>query len=336
MKKFILLFSILLAINVKADDYIVLNDGTCLWEKFMSQNDSTVSFESTRARTFRRYEIKLIEFERGGVSVYTQSAIIPAPKRQQDYFGRDCRVYVPFSSSKANQREGCIALRNLLKKQNYWKIADCEQEANLIVELYVDEEGEDRAYVRVTDNTNADYYVSERVKAWANWSQIIMANPWDLNEQIFKQVRPKGIGEKIAWCLMPSLMAFQDEHNPEIPSVDVYSITNPLAIGNSVYLSPGAEQEDVMGTAFLISKLKEDRFWKIARCPKEAHFIMQFRFSDEGSDHANIFIYDRKGFMLDKSSKVGADEGPEIKEAAEKLYKNFVLKIQKQQKKKVR
>lgn len=119
MKKFILLFSILLAINVKADDYIVLNDGTCLWEKFMSQNDSTVSFESTRARTFRRYEIKLIEFERGGVSAYTQSAIIPAPKRQQDYFGRDCRVYVPFSSSKANQREGCIALRNLLKKQNY-------------------------------------------------------------------------------------------------------------------------------------------------------------------------------------------------------------------------
>jgi len=155
MKRFILFCFITLAINVQADDYIVLNDGTSLWGKFMSQTDSTVSIESTRARTFRRSEIKLIEFEKGGVAVYNQSAIVPAPKREKNYFGKECRVYVPFSSSKVNQREGCKALRNLLKKQNYWNIVDCEQKANLIVELYIDEEGEDRAYVRVTDNRKA-------------------------------------------------------------------------------------------------------------------------------------------------------------------------------------
>lgn len=61
---------------------------------------------------------------------------------------------------------------------------------------------------------------------------------------------------------------------------------------------------------------------------------MKFDFSDEGPDHANIYVYDRKGFLIGKSPRVGADEGAEIEEAARKLYKRYVLKLQKKRKNK--
>jgi hypothetical protein len=327
IQKTLLLGGLIFSLNISGQDYIALNDGNGFFAKVISVDDSIIHFETTRTKSLPLKDVKLIEYEEKGVTVYSPNCIKKAAVRDKDYFGKDCRVYVPFSSTKVKQREGGMALRNLLKMQGYWHIVDCEEESNLIVELIIDETGEDMAYVRITDSSDSTYYMSPKTKAWMNLTEIINGN---LSAQAFHDITAKGIGENLASYLVSCVETFQNEHDPSIPTLDVKNYTGDLfARGNSVFVPVGGEREDVIGALDLIQRLRQDGYWKIARSPKEAHFIMEFKFNDEGPDHANIFIRKQDGELMKESRKVKADEGEEIVNAVRKLYDGFVTRLQK-------
>jgi hypothetical protein len=313
--------------NSSAQDYISFNDGHGYFAHVTSVNDSTIAFETTRTKNYSLKEIKLIEYEEKGVVIYTPNAIKKAPTRPDGYFGKDCRVYIPFSSTKVKQRECGIALRKILKDQDYWTIVDCEDESNLIIEPIIDETNEDMIQVRVTDSSDKDYYLSPKIKAWANLNGFIFggsAHPID-------DMTSTGIGNKLAWSLKYCIDEFQNEHNPDIPMLDLTNYTtNLLAKGNSVFVRVGGETEDIYGANSIIDLLKQDGFWRLVSCPKEAHFILEFKFSDEGRDHANIFLKRRDGSLIKMSSNVGCDDGEEATKAGKKLYNSFIKSIQKE------
>lgn len=327
MKK--LLLSLVLCLGASnltiAQDYIVFNDGHNLYAHVTSVNDSTVAFETTRTKNYLLKDIKLIEYEEKGVVIYTPSAVKKAPTRVDGYFGKDCFVYIPFSSTKVKQREACMALRKMLKEQHYWTIVDCEEESNLIVELIIDEKDEDMAQVRVTDSSDKDFYLSPKAKAWANFSGLI----WGNSSHPIDDITASGIGNRLAWSLKYCIEEFQNEHNPDISTLDLSNFSGDLfAKGNSVFIRVGGEKEDVYGSLAIIDLLRKDGFWKIARCPKEAHFIIDFKFDDDGPDHANVFFKKRDGSILLTSPKVGCDEGEEAAKSGKRLYKSFILNIQ--------
>lgn len=220
--------------------------------------------------------------------------------------------------------------------RGFYLTGNKERISRYILKLHVisvDPDGETSLYAMVFDTMGKKLIYQKLYNANGGHFGSLVNLMGDAAERLGKKVGKdikKNIVDNVGGGKPLNLQSTQNEQNLGTAGVKA---NNPLACGNSVYLMPGVIQEDILGTECLVKRLKEDDFWKIVSSPDEANFIMQFRFNDKGSDHANIFIYDRDGALLDKSQKVDADEGPEIKEAADKLYNKFVLKIQKQQRK---
>jgi hypothetical protein len=96
IQKTLLLGGLIFSLNISGQDYIALNDGNGFFAKVISVDDSIIHFETTRTKSLPLKDVKLIEYEEKGVTVYSPNCIKKAAVRDKDYFGKDCRVYVPF------------------------------------------------------------------------------------------------------------------------------------------------------------------------------------------------------------------------------------------------
>lgn len=103
-----------------------------------------------------------------------------------------------------------------------------------------------------------------------------------------------------------------------------------FAKGKKVYVPLSSTSlKNRWGAKRLRELLLADGFWKMVGCAEEADFILTYRFSDSGHDHANLFIYDRTDELLFESPRVGASDWVPVhagEESAEKLYKKYIKK----------
>ena len=101
-----------------------------------------------------------------------------------------------------------------------------------------------------------------------------------------------------------------------------------LAKGRKVYVPVASTTITVRcGAKRLRELLVADGYWKVVGCPEEADFIMTYKFSEEGRDHAYLLIYDRMDEAILKSPKVSAKDFIPAHagiESAEKLFKRYI------------
>ena len=117
---------------------------------------------------------------------------------------------------------------------------------------------------------------------------------------------------------------------------ETLNIINPDSIaepvykkGNKVYIPFSSEEVAQRSGALRLRELvAKSKLWQLADCEEEAHFVMEFVYSDKGRDHANIDIMDRYGNLIYQTPKIyNSDFVPTHKgqELAESLFNTFIV-----------
>lgn len=125
------------------------------------------------------------------------------------------------------------------------------------------------------------------------------------------------------------IMFFQKEKlHPVEPKAYDGDYVSFLAKGRKVYVPLASTTITVRwGAKRLRELLVEDGYWTVVGCPEEADFILTYKFSEEGRDHAYLLIYDRMDESVLKSPKVSAKDFIPAHagiESAEKLFKRYI------------
>ena len=166
---YLILFLFLgIANNMNAQDYIKIVNKRGVFAKVIEQNEEFIVYESQKTKfSIPKEEVVLIEYLEMGVVYYNEEFIQkldPTNFHDLPYSRGNC-IYVPFASNKVAQRSGAIKLRELLSKDGYWKIVDCEEEAHCILEYVFSDSGRDHAYFIIKDRNGEVLYKSYRVSA---------------------------------------------------------------------------------------------------------------------------------------------------------------------------
>jgi len=164
----ILLLFLGIANNMNAQDYIKLVNKRGVFAKVVEQNNDFIIYESQEVKfSIPKEEVVLIEYLEMGVVYYNEQFIqkLDLSNFQGSPYSRGNCIYVPFASNKVVQRSGAIKLRELLSKDGYWTIVDCEEEAHCILEYVFSDSGRDHAYFIIKDRNGEVLYKSYRVPA---------------------------------------------------------------------------------------------------------------------------------------------------------------------------
>lgn len=106
------------------------------------------------------------------------------------------------------------------------------------------------------------------------------------------------------------------------------SIVYPLQRGHNVYVPFSSENVTKRSGALKLRELaQESMLWHVVDCEEEAHFIMEFVYSDIGKDHGFINMKDRCGKVLYQTREVyNSDFNPVHKgeELAEELFTKHI------------
>lgn len=98
--------------------------------------------------------------------------------------------------------------------------------------------------------------------------------------------------------------------------------------GNKVYIPFSSDKvAHRCGALKLRELVAESGLWQVVDCEEEAHFVMEFVYSDTGKDHGFVNIKDRYGNIIHQTPKVyNSDIVPSHKgeEIAEKLFKKYI------------
>ena len=172
-KKICLLLLIFCSIvsTMNAQDYIKPVDGKGFFTKVTMQSEDFIIYESQRTQfKVPRKDIVLVEYQEMGLIFYNKEHIqkLDLTNYEGLLFSKGNRIYIPFSSTKVAQRVGSMKLRELLSKDGYWEIVDCEEEAHCIMEYVFSESGRDHAYFIIKDRSGNVLYISPRVSA-SDW-----------------------------------------------------------------------------------------------------------------------------------------------------------------------
>lgn len=98
--------------------------------------------------------------------------------------------------------------------------------------------------------------------------------------------------------------------------------------GNKVYIP--FSSKDVAkrsGALKLREEVKKNGNWEVVDCVEEAHFILEFNYSEEGIDHGKVIMRDKEGHMIGETSKVrnsGEDLTTKGEVIAASLYNKYV------------
>jgi hypothetical protein len=103
-------------------------------------------------------------------------------------------------------------------------------------------------------------------------------------------------------------------HKEALQTVDSKSIGSPIyKKGNCVYVpfsSALASQRN--GALKLRELVTESGLWEVVDCAEEAHFILQFVYSEEGRDYGVIYLKDRMGNLKYQTSEVRTHKPEEV------------------------
>ena len=118
-------------------------------------------------------------------------------------------------------------------------------------------------------------------------------------------------------------------HLESLRIINPDSIETPASKrGNKVYIPFSSDKvAHRCGALKLRELVSEGGLWQVVDCEEEAHFIMEFIYSESGKDHGYINIKDRQGNVIYQTSKVrNSDFVPSHKgeEIAERLYKKYI------------
>ena len=120
----------------------------------------------------------------------------------------------------------------------------------------------------------------------------------------------------------------KDKLHPVEPKAYDGDYASFLAPGRKVYVPVASTTIAVRwGAKRLRELLIADGYWKMVGCAEEADFILTYKFSEEGRDHAYLLIYDRMDEEILKSPKVNAKDFIPAHagiESAEKLFKRYI------------
>jgi hypothetical protein len=99
--------------------------------------------------------------------------------------------------------------------------------------------------------------------------------------------------------------------------------------GNNVYIPMPTEQTDVtnrLGNALLRDYVKKAGYWNVVEKESEAHFILEYVFSERGHDNGKLVVKNRFGKRLAHSAPESArDNNPRIagEKSAKALLENW-------------
>ena len=92
------------------------------------------------------------------------------------------------------------------------------------------------------------------------------------------------------------------------------SFNDVIKKGNNVYVPLPKEQKDItnrLGNSLLRDYLMKIKFWNVVENESEAHFILEYLFSEVGRDNAKLIIKNRSGKIIFNSPTVSAiDDDP--------------------------
>ena len=116
-----------------------------------------------------------------------------------------------------------------------------------------------------------------------------------------------------------------------LQTIDPKSIASPVyQRGNKVYIPFSSKDVSQRAGALKLRELvAKDGIWKVVDCAEEAHFILEFVYSDEGKDHGYVNVKDRNGQLIAKSPKVnnsGNDLSVKGEDIAGTLYDKYIRK----------
>jgi hypothetical protein len=121
-------------------------------------------------------------------------------------------------------------------------------------------------------------------------------------------------------------------HEEALKQVDPNNIEAPVyKRGHKVYIPFSSKDVTQRSGALKLRELVSNgNVWEVADCKEEAHFILDFQYSEIGADGAVVNIKDRKGNQLVQTPKVknsGWDPVQKGEEIAKAQYEKYVSKI---------
>lgn len=121
-------------------------------------------------------------------------------------------------------------------------------------------------------------------------------------------------------------------HEEALKQIDPNNIEAPVyKRGNKVYIPFSSKDVTQRSGALKLRELVSNgNVWEVADCKEEAHFILDFQYSEIGADGAVVNIKDRKGNQLVQTPKVknsGWDPVQKGEEIAKAQYEKYVSKI---------
>lgn len=121
-------------------------------------------------------------------------------------------------------------------------------------------------------------------------------------------------------------------HEEALKQVDPNNIEAPVyKRGHKVYIPFSSKDVTQRSGALKLRELVSNgNVWEVADCKEEAHFILEFEYSEIGADGAVVNIKDRKGNQLVQTPKVknsGWDPVQKGEEIAKAQYEKYVSKI---------
>lgn len=123
-------------------------------------------------------------------------------------------------------------------------------------------------------------------------------------------------------------------HEEALKQVDPNNIEAPVyKRGHKVYIPFSSKDVTQRSGALKLRELVSNgNVWEVADCKEEAHFILDFQYSEIGADGAVVNIKDRKGNQLVQTPKVknsGWDPVQKGEEIARVQYEKYISKISK-------
>lgn len=118
-------------------------------------------------------------------------------------------------------------------------------------------------------------------------------------------------------------------HKESLQTINIENIEAPVyQKGNKVYIPFSSDKvAHRCGALKLRELVSKSDLWQVVDCEEEAHFIMEFVYSERGKDHGYINIKDREGNLIYQTPKVrNSDFVPSHKgeEIAERLFKKYI------------
>jgi len=165
MKRTALILLAFLPTILSAQSFIKQTDGKYFEGEIKSQNDSAVVIKGKDMGDFsiNKRDIAFIEFQESGLLYFNKSGIKEIKGSGETVRGSS--AFVPISSDNIAERYGKRKMKELLKKEGFWKVADCDLEADFIINYVFDDKGRDHAYFEIKARDGSLIFRSSSVGA---------------------------------------------------------------------------------------------------------------------------------------------------------------------------